>query len=244
MTRVEGIPAQTIKVATATRSDLLQYVLGGIYLAAGSSSGRARVWVMAYPATIIRELEFSNTSQKDDSISLQILPDGAVMVTTSEAGPDNSGASSQPVIVQIAGVFPPAPTGGSGGGGGGSTTNVDQTARDMATAAQNTANQALSTANSAKSSADAAKSTANAAKSTADQALAKANSIPIWPGADVDWQQAINAQYAELTNHQSGSYNELIRIINEQIDKRLPTPSGGSQARSYYRGDDDDPEKR
>lgn len=34
-----------------------------------------------------------------------------------------------------------------------------------------------------------------------------------WPGADWDWQQAINAQYADLTNTQSGSYNQVKNIV-------------------------------
>lgn len=38
------IPAQTIKVTMAGRPDLSQIVVGGIYLAPGSSSGKARLW--------------------------------------------------------------------------------------------------------------------------------------------------------------------------------------------------------
>jgi hypothetical protein len=225
MTRLTGIPAQFIKVATASRPDLSQIVVGGIYLAPGSSNGVVRQWKVNVPAmTLAGEILMpGNAAQKDDSVDYEIDSSGALIITWSQAGPDNSGASSQPEIIIIPGVFPSAPSGG--GGGGGSTTNVDQVARNAAAAAQSTADQALSTANSAKT-------TATNALNSAQSAHSRINNIPIWSGADWDWQQAINAQYAELTNTQSGSYNELIRIINEQIDKRSSS------------GDDDDPEKR
>ena len=58
------------------------------------------------------------------------------------------------------------------------TTNVDQTARDMATAAQNTANTAQATANTANNTANSAKGIANAANTTANNALGIANSKP------------------------------------------------------------------
>lgn len=254
--RIDGIPAQTIKIETATRPDLLQYVLGGIHLASGSSSGRARVWVMAYTATIVRELSFDNTSQKDDSIALEILPDGAVMITISEAGPDNTGASSQPVVVQVPGVFPPAPSGGTGGGG--STTNVDQVARDMATAAQNTATAAQGTANTALDKANKAQSTADSAKNTANSALsmvqtlqAQVNAIPIWFGRDEDWNQAGNRVFGDITaNPPNDTTKALIRLINQVYDAResLPTapPPAGRSAPSTAGTtlDDDDPERR
>jgi len=38
-----------------------------------------------------------------------------------------------------------------------------------------------------------------------------------WPGADWDWGQAINAQYAELTNAGSGSYGAVVAIVNSML---------------------------
>lgn len=41
-----------------------------------------------------------------------------------------------------------------------------------------------------------------------------------WPGADWDWQQAINAQYADLSNEASGSHGKVKQIIETVLRER------------------------
>jgi hypothetical protein len=38
-----------------------------------------------------------------------------------------------------------------------------------------------------------------------------------WPGADWDWQQAINAQYGQLADKQSGAYGLVVAIIEAAL---------------------------
>lgn len=116
MTRLSFIPAQFIKVATAHRADLSQYVVGGVHLAPGSSAGVVRAWKVNLPSlTNAGEIPIPNTAAaKDDSVAFQILNDGSLLVTLSEALPNQGGATAQPDGQLIAGVFPPAPAAGGG----------------------------------------------------------------------------------------------------------------------------------
>lgn len=105
--RLSFIPAQTIKVAMATRADLSQFVVGGIHVV--SSIGRVRLWKVNADLTNAGEITFPNEAGKDDSVSLAILPDGSVLVGISEALPGGTGATSGINVQRIAGVFPAAP---------------------------------------------------------------------------------------------------------------------------------------
>lgn len=131
MTRLTFIPPQFIKVATAYRLDLSQFIVGGIHIPPGSSNGVARMWkVNLTDFSDGGEIPFENAIPKDDSIAIEILSSGDVLVTRSEAAPGGGGATSQPVVTRIPGVFGPYQA-------------VDQPARWQANAAQRTANLAI-----------------------------------------------------------------------------------------------------
>ena len=105
--RLNWIPAQFIKVATAYRLDLPQFLIGGIYLAPGSTAGVVRLWkVNIQDMSNAGEIPFSNDAGKDDSVALEILADGAVLITIAEAVPGGGGATSQPEVYRINAVFP------------------------------------------------------------------------------------------------------------------------------------------
>ena len=119
MTRLSFIPQQFIKVAIAARSDLSQIVVGGIHIAPGSSAGVVRQWKVNVPAmTDGGEIVFANAADKDDSVDYEIDDDGSLLITWAQAAPGGGGATSQPEIVRIPNVFPPAPPAPSGDGGG------------------------------------------------------------------------------------------------------------------------------
>lgn len=120
--RLSFIPAQTIKVASASRADLAQFIVGGVYIAPGTSAGRVRLWKVNLPAlTDGGEVLFANEAGKDDSVALEILYNGDVLVSISEALPGGAGATAGISVTRIAGVFPAAPAPSSG--------TVDTTAR-------------------------------------------------------------------------------------------------------------------
>lgn len=116
MTRLTFIPAQFIKVATAHRPDLAQYVVAGIHIAPGSSTGVARAWKVNLPSfTNGGEIPIpNNAAAKDDSVFVHILNDGSLLVTIDEALPFQGGATAQPDGQLIAGVFPAASAGVGG----------------------------------------------------------------------------------------------------------------------------------
>lgn len=108
MTRLTFIPAQFIKVATAYRLDLGQFVIGGVHLAPGATAGVVRVWkVNLADLSNAGEIPFPNSVGKDDSVALEILHDGSLLITISEAVPGGSGTTAQPDVTRIANVFPP-----------------------------------------------------------------------------------------------------------------------------------------
>lgn len=116
MTRLTFIPAQTIKVAMATRPDLDQFIVGGVHIAPGTSIGRVRLWKVALAdLTAGEEIPFETETGKDDSVVFEILPTGDLLITISEATPGGGGSTAQPAVYRIAGVFPPqsAPPGGA-----------------------------------------------------------------------------------------------------------------------------------
>lgn len=120
MTRLPFIPAQTIKTTLATRPDLAQCIVGGIHIV--SSVGRARLWkVNLADFSNAGEIALTNEGGKDDSVSAQILANGDLLVSISEATPGGDGATAGISLQRIPGVFPPAPA-ASGG-------TVDTTAR-------------------------------------------------------------------------------------------------------------------
>jgi hypothetical protein len=228
MARLSFIPAQAIKVASASRPDLTQIVVGCIHLPSGSSSGKVRAWkVNLYSWTDAGEIALTGNdgARKDDSVALEIAQNGDLIVTWSQAGSDNSGASSQPEVITIPSVFPPAPSdpnglpGPQGPAGAPGPQGPQGPKGDPGPAGGPQGPQGATGPKGDKGD--------------------KGDTGPIGPAggwtADQDWSQAINAQYAELTNTQSGSYNELVRIINAEIDKRRPS---GPRAAT---GDDDDP---
>lgn len=134
MTRLSFIPAPFIKVTTAYRLDLQQFIIGGIHL--GSSGGVARLWKINLPdLSDGGEIPFNNASGKDDSVAVEILSNGDVLVAVSEAlPPPSSGSTSQPDVTIIRGVFGPYQA-------------VDMPARNQANAAQRTANLAIAQIN-------------------------------------------------------------------------------------------------
>lgn len=111
--RLSFIPAQTIKVAIATRADLAQFVVGGIHIV--SSVGRVRLWKVNPDLSNAGEIAFPNEAGKDDSVSLAILANGDLLISISEATPGGTGATSGINVQRVAGVFPPmpAPVGGT-----------------------------------------------------------------------------------------------------------------------------------
>lgn len=114
MTRLTFIPPQAIKVATASRIDLSQFLVAVVWIAPGTSEGRARLWkVNLVDFSNGGEIPFTNSAGKDDSVALEILGDGSVLVTISEAVPGGGGATAQPDTQRIMGVFPPYTSGGA-----------------------------------------------------------------------------------------------------------------------------------
>lgn len=108
--RLSFIPAQMIKVASATRPDLAQFLVGGVHIAPGSSIGRARLWkVNIATLTDGGEVTFPNEAGKDDSVALEILPGGDVLVSISAAIPGGAGATAGIEVYRITGVFPAQP---------------------------------------------------------------------------------------------------------------------------------------
>lgn len=103
--RLTWVPAPLIKVVTATRIDLTQLLIGGIYLPPAGDS-RARVWRVNPDLTPASELAFPNSGGKDDSVALEILSNGDVLVTVSEALAGQGGGTSQPEVHRVVGVFP------------------------------------------------------------------------------------------------------------------------------------------
>jgi hypothetical protein len=116
MTRLTFIPAQFIKAATAYRHDLAQFVVGGVWLAPGSTNGVVRAWKVNLPSmTNAGEIPIpNNAAAKDDSVAFEILDSGALLVTLIEAAPGGGGATSQPDAQLIPGVFPALAPGGVG----------------------------------------------------------------------------------------------------------------------------------
>lgn len=114
MTRLTFIPPQAIKVATASRVDLSQFLVAAVWIAPGTSEGRVRLWkVNLADFSNAGEIPFPNAAGKDDSVALEILADGSVLVTISEAVPGGGGATAQPDTQRILGVFPPFAGGGA-----------------------------------------------------------------------------------------------------------------------------------
>jgi hypothetical protein len=112
--RLSFIPAQTVKVASATRADLAQFLVGGVHIV--DSVGRVRLWkVNLSDFSNAGEVPFPNEAGKDDSVALEILPNGDVLISVSEAVPGGAGATAGISVYRVAGVFPamPAPTGGT-----------------------------------------------------------------------------------------------------------------------------------
>lgn len=104
MTRLTFIPAQFIRVATAYRLDLNQCIVGGVHIV--NNVGTVRLWRVSLPDfRDLGEIEFVNAVGKDDSVALEILASGDVLVTICEAAPDGGGVTSQPDIRIIPGVF-------------------------------------------------------------------------------------------------------------------------------------------
>ena len=115
MTRLTFIPPQFIKVAIAHRSDLSQCVIGGVWIAPGTTEGRVRAWKVNLPAfTNAGEIPLTNAAGKDDSVAFAILDDGGLLVVIDEAAPGGGGATSQPDAQIVPGVFPAAPPVASG----------------------------------------------------------------------------------------------------------------------------------
>jgi hypothetical protein len=109
MTRLSFIPAQFISVATASRRDLSQFLLGGIYIAPGTSEGRVRLWKINSDFSNGGEISITTGAGKDNTVALEILDNGDVLVTISEAsGALAPGSSSQPDCQRLHAVFPPA----------------------------------------------------------------------------------------------------------------------------------------
>lgn len=153
MTRLSFIPAQFVKVTQATRADLAQYVVAGIYIKEGAP-GVARAWKVNADGSDGGEITFVNESGKDDTVSAAILPSGDVRLVVSEATAGGSGATAQPVVYLIGGVFPPAPP---------YRPAVDDDARTQIMSCQHVANTAYDTARGASSQANAATNMASSA---------------------------------------------------------------------------------
>lgn len=107
--RLTFIPAQTIKIEMATRPDLTQFVVGGIYIAPGMSVGRVRLWKVNADLSDGGEIPFETDSGKDDSVALAILPTGDLLVTVGEASPGGGGATTQPAVYLKTDIFPAVP---------------------------------------------------------------------------------------------------------------------------------------
>jgi hypothetical protein len=125
-TRLTWIPAQFVRVATAYRLDLQQYIIGGVWFAPGSTNGVVRLWkVNISDLSNAGEIVFANDAGKDDSVEIEILATGELLITVSEAVPGGSGSTAEPEVYRIPNVFSPfvSPSG-----------SVDQTARNMVTA--------------------------------------------------------------------------------------------------------------
>lgn len=106
MTRLTFIPPQFVKVATAHRLDLGQFVVGGVHIVDGV--GRVRIWkVNLADLSSGGEIPFPNAAGKDDSVALEILTDGSLLITISEAVVGGSGTTAQPDVTRILNVFPP-----------------------------------------------------------------------------------------------------------------------------------------
>lgn len=189
MPRLSFIPAQFISVATAARRDLPQFVIGGVYIAPGTSEGRVRLWkVNLSDFSNAGEIPFASGAGKDNTVDLEILDDGSLVVTISEAsGAGAPGSSSQPNAQRLSGVFPPY-TGSSGGGG---------------------------TQGPAGPAGPQGPTGPAGPQGPAGPAGPPGGSN--WPGTHWDWSQAINAQFSELSNPESGSTGQ----VNNLIDNRL-----------------------
>jgi len=112
--RLTFIPAQTIKVASASRADLTQFIVGGVHIV--DSVGRVRLWkVNLTDFSNGGEVPFLNEAGKDDSVALEILANGDLLVSISEAVPGGAGATAGIAVHRVAGVFPAmvAPGGGT-----------------------------------------------------------------------------------------------------------------------------------
>src|SRR5262245_47268849 len=96
MTRLSFIPQQFIKTAEATRADLDQYIVAGIHLAPGSSTGVPRAWKVNADDTNGGEITWPKPAGKADSVACAILNDGSVRFVTSAAAPGQSGSTAQP----------------------------------------------------------------------------------------------------------------------------------------------------
>jgi hypothetical protein len=134
MTRLSYIPQQFIKCGHDQRDDLDQWVVVGIHLAPDSSAGVGRAYVINADNTLDRELSWSNTADKDDSISVKVLRSGDVRIVWCQAAPGGGGVTSQPEAVIIPGVFAPR---------GEYMPARDQPARDQAVSCQHVANTAF-----------------------------------------------------------------------------------------------------
>lgn len=111
--RLSFIPAQFIKVCIATRSDLSQFVVGGIHVV--NNVGTARLWKVNSDFTDGGEIIFPRGSGKDDTVAAAIERDGSVLVVVCEAAPGGGGATSQPDAQRIPNVFLPSPAVVGGG---------------------------------------------------------------------------------------------------------------------------------
>jgi len=133
--RLDFIPAQTIKVQSAYRVDLTQFIVAGVHVV--GSTGRARAWkVNIADLSDAGEITFPNEIGKDDSVSPIIIASGDVLFIVSEAAPGGGGATASPVVYRVAGVF-------------GKYETVDTAARWQALAATNMAHAAQRTADAA-----------------------------------------------------------------------------------------------
>lgn len=105
--RLTWIPAQFIKAALATRIDLTQCVVSGIYIAPGSSEGVPRAWKVNLPSySNAGEIPIPLDAGKADSVSAIITKEGHVVFEVCQALAGQSGTTSQPVMYLVPDVFP------------------------------------------------------------------------------------------------------------------------------------------
>lgn len=119
MSQLAWISPQFIKTGQAQRPDLSQYVVYGIHIAAGSSEGKPRAWVVNADGTNGGEITIPAEGGKADSVSCEVLPSGGVRFVVSRAqAPGASGSTAVPFASVVPGVFPPAPAQSEGSGAG------------------------------------------------------------------------------------------------------------------------------